>query len=207
MSTILTDARLHAGLGSGFVRDGTKQVITGSIEPERDGGSAGVRLHRVTGDQVWAVDGEALLAEVPVLLAAVRAITLNDAQAEDIVSASIEIALRHYGELRDPAAIRPWLLRIGTREAFRLRRRLARLVPLGREADTIAIAAESIAESLSVRSALRTLPPRMRAAVVLHHLVGLPVGEVASALGTSPNTVKTQLRVGLARLREELGDD
>jgi DNA-directed RNA polymerase specialized sigma24 family protein len=35
----------------------------------------------------------------------------------------------------------------------------------------------------------------------------LSVAEVAEAMGTSPNTVKTQLRLGLARLREVLGDD
>ena len=47
----------------------------------------------------------------------------------------------------------------------------------------------------------------MRAAVVLHHMVGLPVRDAASALGVSENTVKTQLRTGLARLREALEDD
>lgn len=166
-----------------------------------------VPLHRINVDQARAADGEALVAEIPILLAVVRAISLNDAEAEDVVSATIEIALRHLGELRDPAAIRPWLLRIGTREAFRLRRRLARFVPLGIEEENVSVGFGSNAESVAVRSALQTLPPRVRAAVVLHHMVGLPVGEVAAALGTSPNTVKAQLRTGLARMREELGDD
>jgi DNA-directed RNA polymerase specialized sigma24 family protein len=38
-------------------------------------------------------------------------------------------------------------------------------------------------------------------------MAGLPVREVAEAMGTSENTVKTQLRVGLARLRAEVGDE
>lgn len=38
-------------------------------------------------------------------------------------------------------------------------------------------------------------------------MAGLPVAEVAAALGVSPNTVKTQLKVGLARLREALDDE
>jgi RNA polymerase sigma-70 factor (ECF subfamily) len=63
------------------------------------------------------------------------------------------------------------------------------------------------ADLVAVREALGRLSPRVRAVVVLHHLIGLPVDEVANALGTSPNTVKSQLQTGLARLRRELDDD
>jgi DNA-directed RNA polymerase specialized sigma24 family protein len=45
---------------------------------------------------------------------------------------------------------------------------------------------------------------RMRASVALHHMAGLSVAETAQALATSENTVKTQLRVGLRRLKESL---
>ena len=51
---------------------------------------------------------------------------------------------------------------------------------------------------------LATLPIRARAAVVLHYYADLPVAEVAAVMGTSQNTVKSQLRTGLARLRESL---
>jgi DNA-directed RNA polymerase specialized sigma24 family protein len=40
--------------------------------------------------------------------------------------------------------------------------------------------------------------------LVLHYYADLPVAEVATAMGTSQNTVKSQLRTGLARLRESL---
>jgi len=46
----------------------------------------------------------------------------------------------------------------------------------------------------------------MRAAIALHHLSGLSVAETARALGVSENTVKSQLKTGLGRLREELRD-
>lgn len=38
-------------------------------------------------------------------------------------------------------------------------------------------------------------------------MTGLSVAETAVALGTSENTVKSQLRVGLSRLRGLLADD
>ena len=64
------------------------------------------------------------------LLAAARLITLNDAEAQDLVQATFEIALRRIETLREPSAIRAWLLRIETREAFRVVRRLRRLIRL-----------------------------------------------------------------------------
>jgi DNA-directed RNA polymerase specialized sigma24 family protein len=140
------------------------------------------------------------------LLAAARLLTRNDADARDLVQATLEIAIRNAGDLRDPQAAPAWLLTIQAREAFRLQRRLARLIPLGPTGLEPVVAAPD-AESVALRSALGRLSPRVRAAIVLHHMAGLTVAEVADALGVSPNTVKTQLRQGLARLRELLSDD
>jgi RNA polymerase sigma factor (sigma-70 family) len=151
--------------------------------------------------------GEALRREGPVLLAAARAIVLDDAEAEDLVQATFEIAIRRIGDLREPAALRGWLLTIQAREAFRARRRIRRILRLDASASEIPSPPAASADDLAVRDALRHLSPRVRAAIVLHHLAGLPVTEVALALGTSPNTVKSQLRMGLARLRREMDDD
>jgi len=150
--------------------------------------------------------GSLLDRETPVLLAAARAVLLDEADAQDLVQTTLELAWRHRATLREPGAGRGWLLTIQMREAFRWRRRFARFVRL--DAGVVEIPGPSVAsaDTIAIRDALRRLTPRVRAAVVLHHMVGLPVAEVATALGTSPNTVKTQLRVGLSRLREELRD-
>lgn len=85
------------------------------------------------------VSVDALVAHGPVLLAAVRVITLDDDEAADIVQATFEIALHRLHTLRDPAALRAWLLRIATREAFRVVRRLRRSVSLDRSVVEIAV--------------------------------------------------------------------
>jgi RNA polymerase sigma-70 factor (ECF subfamily) len=164
------------------------------------------RLERVQG-QVSAELGERLLAHGPVLLAAARSMTLDDAEAQDLVQTTLEIALRRAHQLREPEALRPWLLTIQAREAFRLTRRLKRLVRFDSTVHEIAAPGASDTDRIAVRRALRALPPRIRAAVVLHHMTGLSVAETAVALGTSENTVKSQLRVGLAKLRGLLADD
>ncbi len=57
----------------------------------------------------------------------------------------------------------------------------------------------------AVLDALRGLPPKQRAAVVLRYLDDLPVHEVAAALGCSEGTVKSNASRGLDRLRQILG--
>jgi RNA polymerase sigma factor (sigma-70 family) len=63
-----------------------------------------------------------------------------------------------------------------------------------------------VANRVTLIAALAGLPPRTRAAVVLHYYADLTVDGVATALGTSQNTVKTQLRTGLERLRAALAE-
>lgn len=150
--------------------------------------------------------GAALQAHGPLLLAAARAITLNEAEAQDLVQTTFEIALRHADELREPGALRAWLLRVQAREAFRVVRRLRRFAPV-RGVVEVAVPAPDATDSIAVRRALGGLPRRMRAAVVLHHLAGLSVAETAAALGVSENTIKSQLKTGLTRMRAALGDD
>jgi len=59
----------------------------------------------------------------------------------------------------------------------------------------------------AVFRALGRLPPRMRAAVVLRHLLDLSVEDTATALRCSPGTVKSQTARGLDQLRTALSDD
>ena len=151
--------------------------------------------------------GDALQREAPILLAAARAIVLDDREAEDLVQATFEIAIRRIGDLREPAALRAWLLTIQAREAFRVKRRIRRILHLDPTIAEVPASPAPTTDDIVLRDALRRLPPRVRAAIVLHHLAGLPVADVAAALGTSPNTVKTQLKLGLERLRRDLGDD
>ena len=47
---------------------------------------------------------------------------------------------------------------------------------------------------------------RQRQAIVLHHLVDLPIEEVARALGTRPGAVKSLLARGRRALAARLGD-
>ncbi|PZG15865.1 SigE family RNA polymerase sigma factor [Micromonospora craterilacus] len=64
--------------------------------------------------------------------------------------------------------------------------------------------ADDVALRQAVVAALRDLPVRQRAAVVLRYLEDLPTADVAAALGCSEGTVKSHTSRGLARLRAAL---
>jgi RNA polymerase sigma-70 factor, ECF subfamily len=142
----------------------------------------------------------------PRLLAIARSLRVAD--PEDLVQATFELAVRNVAGLQRPEALWPWLVTIQTREAFRLRRRLRTAVSFGSGGDSErgfhAGSGSDPATSADLRDALRRLPTRVRAAVVLHYMADLSVAETALALGVSENTVKSQLKTGLRRLRESM---
>lgn len=79
--------------------------------------------------------------------------------------------------------------------------------PLGRHDRPAPDHSEDVVVRDAVVAALRDLPPRQRAAVVLRYLDDLPVHEVAAALGCSDGTVKSNAARGLDRLRAVLGPE
>jgi RNA polymerase sigma-70 factor (sigma-E family) len=65
---------------------------------------------------------------------------------------------------------------------------------------------DEVAERYRIASALDELPGRMRAVLVLRYAEDLSEAATAAVLGLSVNTVNSQTRRGLARLRVLLGD-
>jgi RNA polymerase sigma-70 factor (ECF subfamily) len=62
-------------------------------------------------------------------------------------------------------------------------------------------------DTVALVAALRELPDVQRHAIVLHHLLDLPVAEIARQTGTSENTVKARLVRGRRAIAKELGTE
>jgi len=144
-----------------------------------------------------------LLAEHGREIQTVAQVILHDRdEAADVLAETVVAAWEKGATLRDPDALRPWLLRIATNRALSRRRRSTRLVALDSVLDREAADFHGPTDAhLAVLEGLALLAPRERAAIVLRYLADLSIEEVARAMGTRPNTVKTQLREALGKLR------
>jgi len=133
-------------------------------------------------------------------------------QAEDAVQETFVIALRHLGQLRDPAAVGPWLLAILRNVCRAQLRRPA--VELTADPDRLGPAAEagSVEEAIE-RAALRDwlwaaldrLPEPLRLVVVLRHFTRVSSYQaIADLCGVPVGTVRSRLNAARARLAGEL---
>ena len=142
------------------------------------------------------------LLRIAVLMAGDRA------EGEDAVQSALERAWQHRRQLREIERLDAWLGRIVVREV--LRRQTGAWARMTRRSHRIteltSIAAPDVDADLALRlgEAFDHLPPHQRAVVVLHHYAGYPVADVAIAVGAPVETVRSRLRVGMARLRDEL---
>jgi RNA polymerase sigma-70 factor (sigma-E family) len=140
----------------------------------------------------WAVGAERRLLRSAYLL------TGDLHRAEDLVQeALVKVALR-WDRLRDgnPTAYARTIVVRDNISWWRRRREL----PTETLEELGAVSSDPDA-ALVVRRALGRLTPKQRAVVVLRHFDDLSVEEVATTLGVSVGTVKSQNAAALARLR------
>jgi RNA polymerase sigma-70 factor, ECF subfamily len=147
---------------------------------------------------------EALASHEPALLATARFLVRQETDARDLVQQTFETALRHLDELHDEHKLRAWLTTIAVRVAARRRYSIARFIRWASTDTSQARSAGMDDAAIALRTAVQGLPDRVRVAVVLHHMVGFSVQETAAAMGVTENTVKSELKSGLSRLRETM---
>ena len=126
-------------------------------------------------------------------------------EAEDICAETLITCWRQAGRIRDPRALRPWLLRVASNKSLSQRRRTGRIVPLHAVESATGLPGPDPTR-VELLAGIADLPAQMRAAVVLRYYADLSVDETAQALGKSPNTIKAQLQTALDRLRAHLAD-
>jgi RNA polymerase sigma-70 factor, ECF subfamily len=137
------------------------------------------------------------------------AILGHDADARDAVADALASVWRNLPQLRDPMAFEAWSTRILVHACRRSLRRRGRdrvreVAIDGREASAMAGPADAVASRIALERAFDRLDVAARAILVLHHLEGRPLAEIAAALGVPVGTAKSRLHAARRALERAL---
>ena len=135
------------------------------------------------------------------------------ADAQDAVQETFVRAYRHLGSYREQDRFRPWLWRILVNRCRTLAAERARR-PQPQAREQLALIADDTASPDAhldrralrdaLASALQTLPPEQREAVLLHHAHGLSYPAISALTGAGVSALKMRVARACERLREML---
>lgn len=157
---------------------------------------------------------EAVLRRLRHRVHVVSTAVLGHAQdAEDATQAALIQILRRASTYRGESKLEAWATRISAREAVRIaQERRLRAARTGTELTDEEPASPapielSIEIPRKVRDYLSDLPETLRNTLVLRHVVGYTVPELAELLDLSPNTIKERLSRARAEVRRMVRRD
>ena len=161
------------------------------------------------------LDGDRAAAErllsglLPRIRNLARYLLRGDQDVDDVAQEALSVVYRRLETYRGEGAFLAWVDRIAARATFSFRKRTrARREVLHAEADEISTAEqeppsgpEAYVTRRRLAALLDTIPQEQRDALVMHHVLGLSVPEIAEELSLSAETIRSRLRLGRARLR------
>jgi len=139
---------------------------------------------------------------------AARLILRDPELARDAVQETFFIAWRRLRGLRDPDRFDAWLHRLLVNASLDIlrhrRRRVIEVELLTIDAPTTTDTVGAIADRDLLDAALARLDPGHRAVVVLHYYLGMPLPDVAQAVGIPLGTAKSRLHYALGAMRSSV---
>jgi RNA polymerase sigma factor (sigma-70 family) len=131
---------------------------------------------------------------------------VGPSRAEEVFQETMVAALAAYPALRDPAAVRPWLLRIAARKAIDTFRTAARHpVPIA-DPEPAAKTADPEPPDEELWERVRALPTKQRQAVALRFVVDLDYRAIGSVMETTAAAARRNVFEGLTVLRRQYVD-
>ncbi len=126
----------------------------------------------------------------------------SDADRQDAMQQALLKAWEKRHSLRNEGFFKTWLIRILINECKNILRMQGRVRPVETLPD------ETVpAYDMALRDLIDRLPEKQRLCVILHYMEGMPVQEVARALGVPEATVRGRLMQARKQLKLELTED
>lgn len=152
---------------------------------------------------------------LPIYNYIVRLVGDRDA-ADDLLQDTFVKVYKALDHVPDGEGEKPWIYRIATNTCYDLlrRRRLISWLPWTAHDDAHHVdgaagsdLGDRYALSEGVQDALSTLPPALRAPLLLHVVHGLPYAAIAETLGISEGAVKMRVSRARSRFKDSYHDE
>ncbi|GGL11454.1 RNA polymerase sigma factor [Mangrovihabitans endophyticus] len=141
------------------------------------------------------------------VLSHVSAMVGSQSDAEDAVAEAYLKAWKRWTQVRQYGSPEAWVRTVAYRNAVSTWRKAVNRLR-AHHRDTVEQEVEALNPNhVAIVAALRQIPADQRRAVVLHHLVGLSVAEIAQETGTAPGTVTSWLSRGRRAMADHLADE
>lgn len=141
----------------------------------------------------------------PKIYKTMLAVLGDPAAAEDCTQDAFVSAFRAWARWRPDAPAEAWVHRIAINAAasYQRRERLRTISAILRRFGRPPVGPDpaQLALDRDLAAALRRLPPKLRAAIVLRHYHGYNNREIAAAIGVSERTVNKRLRFAAQKMR------
>lgn len=154
-----------------------------------------------------------LRALMPRVRNLVRYLVRGDQDVDDLAQEALVNVLRGLSSFRGDGSVQSWSDRIVARTVFAQlkRRRLMEKRQVEYHPELVSMPNEQASPGFLARrralQALDEVPDEQRQVLVMHHVVGLGVRDIAEELAIPFETVRSRLRLGMARLRRSLGSE
>jgi RNA polymerase sigma-70 factor (ECF subfamily) len=142
----------------------------------------------------------------PGLVAELYAYTGDLAEAQEIAQEAFVRAWLHWRKVRAYDQPRAWVARVAYRLAISRWRKARTSLSSWIRHGPLPEVPEPSESSVALATALAQITESQRRAVVLHHMAGYSVAEIASFEGVADGTIKARLSRGRQRLSELLSD-
>ena len=140
------------------------------------------------------------------LTTALYAMTGDRTEAEDSVQEAFARAWQHWGRVSGYADPEAWVRTVACRISVSSWRKAVTRSRAQRRRGAAAEQPGLSPDYVAIVAALRQIPVAQRQAIVLHHLVGLSVADIAAAHNVPTGTVKARLARGRQALAPLLSD-
>lgn len=180
-----------------------------SVQADR---SAELELMRAVAAHDPRAEAELVRRIIGLVRGRARVLIRNNADVDDASQSAMVEILRSAANFRGDGALAGWCERIAVRTILRLQRKQARAVAsidaaVNPDDVSASLPEPQLAETIpggEVEHYLLELSDDRHKALVLRHVLGHSVEEIAEQTGVSPNTVKDRLRMARKQVRQSI---